>query len=326
MNISRRILVKSFATLMVAASSARVMAKEDWPTRPIRLLSPYGPGGANDISLRLLADQFEKDMGGKFVVENKPGAGTRIANTEAARAAPDGYTFLYAAAPYATAEALAGKLAYDPRNDLKPVAMAVFAPIFLIVNAKAPYKTLQDFIAYGKSLPDGLTFGSPGVGSQPHLAAELFFKDVGVKGLNVQFRGDAPAYTELLAGRIDATLTAISAALPHIEAGALRVLACASAERSAVYPEAPTFRELGLPNVVATGWYGFMAPAATPPAIVGAMEKTVLQALGNSDLRQKLVARGLEAHGGTAAEFARFIEEETSRWTKIIREAGIREE
>ncbi|QTL03730.1 tripartite tricarboxylate transporter substrate binding protein [Aquabacter sp. L1I39] len=326
MVISRRVLVQSLATLMVAAPSVRALAQNPWPTRPIRLISPYGPGGANDISLRILADQFEKASGAKFFVENKPGAGTRIANAEVAHATPDGYTFLYAAAPYATAEALAGKLAYDPRADLKPVAMAVFAPIFLIVNAKAPYKTLDEFIAYGKSLPHGLTFGSPGAGSQPHLAAELFFQDAGVKGLNVQFRGDAPAYTELLAGRIDATLTAISAALPHIENGALRVLACASAERSAVYPQAPTLRELELRNVVATGWYGFMAPAATPPAIIASMEASVLQAVGNAEIQQKLVARGLEAHGGTAAEFARFIEEETSRWTRIIREAGIKEE
>ena len=141
-------------------------------------------------------------------------------------AAPDGYTFLYAAAPYATAEALYGKLNYE-RKDLQPVAMAVAAPIFLIINAQAPFKTLQELIAYGKSQPDGLTFGSPGAGSQPHLAAELLFRDAGVKGLNVPFRGDNMAYTELLAGRIDATLTAISTALPHIQSGKLRVLGVA---------------------------------------------------------------------------------------------------
>lgn len=326
MNITRRVLLSGIATGLFAASTARALGKDDWPTRPIRLVSPYGAGGANDISLRILADRFEQDMGAKFYVENKPGAGTRIANADVARAEPDGYTFLYAAAPYATAEALAGKLAYDPRKDLQPVAMAVFAPLFLIVNAKAPYKTLDEFITWGKAQANGLTFGSPGAGSQPHLAAELLFKDTGVKGLNVQFRGDAPAYTELLAGRIDATLTAISAALPHIETGALRVLACASAERSAVYPSAPTFRELGLRNVVATGWYGFMAPAATPPAIVGRLESEVLRAVANPDVQRKLVARGLEAHGGTAAEFGRFIEDETRRWTQIIRESGIKEE
>lgn len=326
MTITRRVLLQGVASAAMAGMTARAFAKDNWPTRPIRLVSPYGAGGANDISLRIIADRLDQEMGAKFYVENRPGAGTRIANADVARAEPDGYSFLYAAAPYATAEVLAGKLAYDPRKDLQPVALAVFAPIFLIVNAKAPYATLDAFLAWGRGQPNGLTFGSPGAGSQPHLAAELLFKDAGVKGLNVQFRGDAPAYTELLAGRIDATLTAISAALPHIESGALRVLACASAERSAVYPQAPTFRELGLRNVVATGWYGFMAPSATPAPIRDRMEMAVLQAVSNPDVQRKLVARGLESHPGSAADFGRFIEDETRRWSQIIRETNIKEE
>ncbi|TCT00514.1 Bug family tripartite tricarboxylate transporter substrate binding protein [Aquabacter spiritensis] len=324
MKITRRAVLGGLATGLVAYPSLRAQAKEDWPARPIKLISPYGPGGANDISLRLLADRLEQETSLKFFVENRPGGGTRIANAAVARAEPDGYTFLYAAAPYATAEALAGKLSYDPRKDLVPVAMAVVAPIFLIVNAHAPYKTLDAFIAYGKSKPDGLTFGSPGAGSQPHLAAELLFKDAGVKGLNVQFRGDAPAYTELLAGRIDATLTAISAALPHIESGGLRVLGCASAQRSAVYPQAPTLREQGR-NVVAEGWYGFMAPAGTPAAILDRMQTEILRVLAETEMQKKLVVRGLEARGGTGAAFGAFIEDETRKWSAIIREAGIKE-
>ena len=205
-----------------------------------------------------------------------------------ARAAPDGYTFLYAAAPYATVETLYGKLNYDPRKDLRPVAMAMLAPLFLVVNAKAPYTTLQEFIAYGKAQPNGLTFGAPAVGSQPHLAIELFLKSAGVKGIAAQFRGDAPSYTELLAGRIDATLTAISTALPHIEAGKLRVLGAASEERSAVYPSAPTLREQGYPDVVASGWFGFMAPAATPEPIVERFQTEVLAVLADSGVRSGL--------------------------------------
>jgi len=216
-------------------------------------------------------------------------------------------------------------LNYD-RKDLQPVAMTVLAPVFLIVNAQAPFKTLPDLIAYGKSQPDGLTFGSPGAGSQPHLAAELLFREAGVKGLNVPFRGDNMAYTELLAGRIDATLTAISTALPHIQSGALRVLGVASVARSPIYPEAATLREQGFPSVVASGWFGFMAPAATPRAIVDRLQDEVVRALADHEVKQKLLVQGLEAHGGTAAEFGKFIDDETRKWSELIRVAGLKGE
>jgi tripartite-type tricarboxylate transporter receptor subunit TctC len=206
------------------------------------------------------------------------------------------------------------------------VAMTVIAPIFLIISAQAPFKTLQELIAYGKSQPNGLTFASPGAGSQPHLAAELLFRDAGVKGLNVPFRGDSMAYTELLAGRVDATLTAISTALPYVQSGKFRVLGAASAARSSIYPEAATLREQGLPNVVAAGWYGFMAPAGTPRAIVDRLQDEITRALADPDVKQKLLAQGLEAHGGTAAEFGQFIDDETRKWGEVIREAGLKGE
>lgn len=326
MKVTRRTLLGTVAACLSAGSGFQALAQDNWPSRFVRLVSPYGAGGANDISLRILAERLGNRLGQQFIVENKPGAGTRLANEFVAHAAPDGYTFLYAAAPYATAEALFGKLTYDPRKDLQPVAMAVIAPIFLIINADAPFKNLQDLIAYGKSRPEGLTFASPGAGSQPHLAAELLFRDAGVKGLNIPFRGDAMAYTELLAGRVDATLTAISTALPYIESGKLRVLGVASGARSAIYPQAPTLHEQGLPNVIAAGWYGFMAPAATPPAITDRLQEEIGRALADPEVKQKLLVQGLEAHGGTAAEFGKFIDDETRKWSEVIREAGLKGE
>jgi tripartite-type tricarboxylate transporter receptor subunit TctC len=324
--VTRRTLLGTVAALLSAGYGLPARAKDDWPSRYVRLVSPYGAGGANDISLRILAEQLGNSLGQQFIVENRPGAGTRLANEFVAHAAPDGYTFLYAAAPYATAEALFGKLSYDPHKDLQPVAMAVIAPIFLIINADASFKSLPDLIAYGKARPEGLTFASPGVGSQPHLAAELLFRDAGVKGLNIPFRGDAMAYTELLAGRVDATLTAISTALPYIQSGKLRVLGVASGARSPLYPQAPTLREQGFPNVVASGWYGFMAPAATPRAIVDRLQEEIGRALADPVVQQKLVVQGLEAHGGTAAEFGTFIDDETRKWSEVIREAGLKGE
>jgi tripartite-type tricarboxylate transporter receptor subunit TctC len=325
LRITRRTLLGSIAAGLAAGSGVSAFAEGDWPTRYVRMISPYGAGGANDISLRILAEYLGNRLGQQFIVENRPGAGTRLANEFVAHAAPDGYTFLYAAAPYATAEALFGKLTYE-RKDLQPVAMAVLAPIFLIVNAEASFKNLAELIAYGKSRPDGLTFASPGVGSQPHLAAELLFRDAGVKGLNIPFRGDAQAYTELLAGRVDATFTAITTALPYIESGKLRVLGVASAERSAIYPQALTLREQGFAKVVASGWYGFMAPSAAPAAITDRLQQEIGRALADPEVKQKLLVQGLEAHGGTAAEFGAFIDDETRKWGELIREAGLKGE
>ena len=301
----------------LARSSAR-----DWPARPVRLISTYAVGGSSDISLRILAEYFEGKIRQTFFVENKPGAGTTIANQTAARAEPDGYTFLYAAAPYATAEAMFGKLSYDPQKDLRPVAMTMFAPLFLIVNASANYRTLAEFIVYAKSKPDGVLFATPTFGSQPHLAAELFIRTAGFKGVTVPFGGDAPSYIELLAGRVDATTTSLPAALPHIQSGALRVLGCFSEQRSAVYPEAATLREQGQ-NTVAVGWFGFLAPAATPGAIVDRMQLEICQAMSDTVVRQKLIVQGLDVHYLPGPEFRKFIDDETEKWSRIVREAGI---
>jgi tripartite-type tricarboxylate transporter receptor subunit TctC len=324
MKVTRRSVLGALAALP-ASAAFHAHAEGDWPARPVRIVSPYAAGGANDISARILAEAIGQNLKQQFFIENKAGAGTRIANETVARAEPDGYTFLYAAAPYATAEALYGTLRYE-RAQLAPVAMTVLAPIFLIVNADAPYKDVPGFIAYAKAKADGVTFGSPGVGSQPHLAAEILFKDAGIRGVNVVFRGDAPAYTELLAGRIDATITAITSALPFIEDGKLRVLGVASAERSSLYPQASTLSEQGLKRVIAAGWYGFMAPAATPRPIIDRLQAEILRTLANSEVKEKLLKLGLEAHGRSAAEFGAFIDEETRKWTAIINEVGLKGE
>lgn len=324
MNVSRRALLRAAAAGLCAGAAPRAFAQGNWPSHPVRIISPYGAGGPNDISARIIGDYVGHRLGQTFIVENKAGAGTRVGNEYVAHAAADGYTLLYAAAPYSTLQALYGKLGYDPRKDLKPVAMTAMVPLFLVVNANLPVKTAQDLVAYGKSRADGLTFGSPGNGSLPHLAAELFLRDAGVKGVVVQYRGDAMAYTDLLAGRLDATLTAITVALPHIQSGKLRVLGVASAERSAIYPQAPTLREQGLSDVVASGWYGFMAPSGVPDAIVGRLDTQINQALRDKDVQSKFLSQGMEPHGTDAAGFGKFIDSEMAKWGGVIRDAHIK--
>lgn len=298
-------------------------AAGDWPTRAIKIISPYGAGGPNDLSARLLGEQIGASLGQPVVVENKPGAGTAIGNHNVATAPADGYTLLYAAAPYSTLAALNKTLSYDPNKDLLPVAKVASAPLFLIVNAGSPFQSVQDLIRYGKEQTNGLTLGSPGHGSLPHLAMELLLRDAGTQGVVVQYKGDVAAYTDLVAGRLDATLTAITAALPHIEAGKLRVLGVASEKSSQIYPDAPALKDAGLPNVVASGWYGFMVPAGTSPAIIDTLDKTVNSALNDPDVQQRLLNQGLEITAGDQFEFRRFIQSEMDKWTELIEKAGI---
>ncbi len=301
-------------------------AQGQWPERTVRIVSPYGAGGSNDISARLFAERLGKRLGQQFIVENKPGAGTRIANESIARSPADGYALLYAAAPFSVVESLYGKLSYDPARDFQPVTLALVAPVFLIVNAALPVTTLADFIRYAKAKPEGLTIASPGAGSGPHLTGELFMKEAGIKGLTVHYRGDATAYTELLAGRVDATLTAITTALPHIKAGKLRVIAVANETRSPVEPNAPTFAEGGFPNIVGYGWFGFIVPRGTPAAVVERLSTEVNAVLKEPDFNARMIDLGLQARGGSPAEFTGFIERETRKWAEVIRAADIKGE
>jgi tripartite-type tricarboxylate transporter receptor subunit TctC len=317
----RQILTTAAAGLVIPwCMPSRAQA---WPARPIRMVSPYGAGGSNDILTRVLGDFLGRKLGQGVVVENKAGAGTRIANDFVAKAPPDGYTLLHAAAPIAIGEALYKDLPYDVHKSFASIASTAIAPLFLVVNADAPYKTLAEFIKYAKASPKGVSFGSPGAGSAPHLTAELLLRAADAKGIVVQYRGDAPAYTELLAGRIDATLTAISTAVPHIQAGKLRVLGVATEERTPLYPQALTFREQGLPAVVGYGWYGMLAPAGTPASIVARLNAEINAAVADSEVRRKAEAAGLQLRGSTSAEFSAFITSETRKWAQIIKSANI---
>lgn len=324
MTMSRRTLLSAAAAAACTGIVPSALARQAWPDRNVKIVAPYGAGGPSDLSARLIGNYLAQHLNQSVIVENKAGAGTRVANEFVAQAPADGYTILYAAAPYSTLQALYGELGYDPKKDLQPVAMSATVPLFLIVNAQSPAKTAQELIDYGKSQANGLTFGSPGNGSLPHLAAELFLRDADVKGLTVQYRGDVAAYTDLLAGRLDATLTAITAALPHIQSGKLRVLGVASAEPSEIYPQAPTLRGQGLPNVVASGWYGFMVPAGVPAEIVNRLDTEINNALADADIRKRFLAQGMEPHPGNAAAFGKFIDAEMAKWSDVIQKAGIR--
>ncbi len=321
-NINRRHLLGATAAAALAPMGLPVWAQA-WPARPIKLVCPYAAGGSSDILTRVLGEFLTRHLGQNVVVENRAGAGTRIANDYVAKALPDGYTILHAAAPIAIGEALYQNLPYDLHKSFEPIVSTAIAPLFLVVNAEAPYKSVAEFVQWGKANPKGFTFGSPGAGSAPHLTAETFIRSSQAKGLVAQFKGDAPAYTELLAGRIDATLTAISTAVPHIQAGKLRVLAVATEARTPLQPEVPTFVESGLKDVVGYGWYGLMAPAGTPDTVVERLNSATNAALADPEVKKKAEAAGLQLRGGTKVAFRSFLDAEVKKWGRLIKEAGI---
>jgi tripartite-type tricarboxylate transporter receptor subunit TctC len=321
LQLFRRFTRFIFAAVL-AASSVAALA-QTWPAKPVRIISPYGAGGANDISIRIITKEIETKYSHRFIVENKPGAGTRIANEATARAPADGYTFMWAAAPLAITAAAGIKTPYDIHKDFVAFGPRVIAPIFLTVNASSPVHTVADFVRMARDKKDGVTFASPGSGSAPHLTAELF----GIKGqfkvTNVHYRGDATAYTDLVGGRVDAALTAVTSALPFVRSGKLRVIAVASESRSPVFPDAPTFAEGGTPDVVGYGWYGFVAPAGTAPAIVQQLGEETTKVLLDPAIVQQLVALGLEPQASANTQFAAFIDSEMQKWSSVIKTAGI---
>ncbi|WP_354682607.1 tripartite tricarboxylate transporter substrate binding protein [Cupriavidus necator] len=325
--MSRRAMLGRVPGLLLLAAAPALVPRaaraQGYPGRTVRLISPYGPGGSNDTSARLLAGALSRKYGQQFVVENKPGAGTRVANETLARAAPDGYTLLWAAAPFAINTAAGLPQQYDIHKDFVAVGPRVIGPLFLIVKADSPVRSVADFVRMARAKAQGVTFASPGAGSGPHLTAELFAVQAKFKALNVHYRGDATAYTELLAGRVDATLTAITSALPFIKAGQLRVLAVASEQRTPVYPDALTFAEQGFPGVTGYGWFGLMAPAGTPAAIVGQLNRDASAVLAGADVRNKLAALGLQPEPGDSPAFAQFIDAEVRKWGAVIKASGL---
>lgn len=320
------LLRRAVAPLLLAAATVGMplhAAAQAWPAKPVRVISPYGAGGSNDVSLRIIIEQLEAKYGQRFLVENKPGAGTRIANESVAHAPADGYTLLWAAAPFAINASAGIATRYDIGKDFVIVGPRVSGPVFLTVNADSPVKTVADFVQMARQKPDGVTFASPGIGSGPHLTAELFGVQGKFKVLNVHYRGDAAAYADLVGGRVDAALTAITTALPFIKAGKLRVLAVASEQRTPVYPEAPTFAEAGVSGVVGYGWFGLVAPAGTPQPIVAQLNRDAVVVLKDPAVRQKLIGLGLQPEPMTSAEFAAFIDAEVKKWATLIKSAGI---
>ncbi len=305
------------ATLTLLCSQG---AAQTYPVKPVRIVLS-SPGGGTDVIARLLADQFTRSLGAQFVVESRQ---PNIAATNfVAKSKADGYTLLVATASYIVNSLLHKNPPYDPIKDFSAVSLIGTTPIIVVVHPSLPVRTLREMVDLARKNPDGLSYGSGGIGSPLHLAGELFNQTAGVKLLHVPFRGTVRAAIDLQAGRVQVMYPSSISVLPQIKAGQIRVLAVMSERRAAELPDVPTTREAGLPNLVVNIWYGLMAPQGTPPSIVDQLHREVVNGLSRGEIRERLATTGVEPVGSSPAEFSAFALVERSRWAAVIRAANI---
>ena len=311
------------AALVLACGASTGLA-QSYPSKPIRIVVGFTPGGGVDINARLLAPKLAEDFGQQVIVENRPGAGTNIANELVARAAPDGYTLLINTAAVAINMSLYKKVGYDALRDFAPLSLFSMSPNILVVHVSVPVKNVKELVALAKSRPGELNFSSAGAGTTQHLAGELFNLRAGTKMVHVPYRGSAPSLTALISGEVELTYANIPAISAHVKAGRLRPLANLGPKRSDQLPEVPTIREAGIKGVEVVVWYGVLAPAATPRDIVVKLADAIARAARSPDTRQRLQDLGAEPVGNTPEEFGKLLREEVARWAEVVKISGAR--
>jgi tripartite-type tricarboxylate transporter receptor subunit TctC len=311
------------ALLIVAAPQAQT----SYPAKPITIVVPYGAGGSADSRSRQLAQKMSLMLKQPFVIDNKPGAGGNIGTEFIAKAAPDGYTIgMGNFAPMAVNKTLFGNLRYDPETDLTPIILIEKGPLILVVNPNSAYKTIQDIVAAAKAKPGTLTFSSGGIGGSHQLSAELFMQNAGIQMIHVPYKSGSAALTDLMAGNVDLMFDQMYSAVPNIKADKLRPIAITSKKRSPLFPNVPSFAELGFPKVEVLNWQGFIAPAGTPKPIIDTLNKAANEALKDPQLRELMLSQGNEIGGGSPADFAALIKSEASKWSAVVRAGNIKPE
>lgn len=300
---------------------------QTFPTKPIRLLVGYTPGGPNDTMARAISQRLGEALGQPVIVENRPGASGNIASELVAKAQPDGYTLVMGSAgPNAINPSLFPKLPFDPRNDLAPITLVAVIPNALVINPKLDVASVQDLIRVAKAKPDKLTFASSGSGTTLHLAGELFNELAGVRILHVPYKGTAQAMQDVIGGQVDMTFAALPSVLPQVRAGKLRMLAVTTPERSPAAPDTPTMREAGLAGYDVRPWYGLFTTGGTPEPIVERLASEVGKVLNDPKVREQLAAQGAEPQTMQPREFAAFVRDEIEKWAKVIRVSGAKAE
>jgi tripartite-type tricarboxylate transporter receptor subunit TctC len=317
------------AAMAVAAVAHPALAADAaaFPSKPVRLIVPFTPGGSTDILARAIGQKLSESWRQPVVIENRPGAGGAIGMELAAKAPADGTTMVMGhIGTLAANPALYRSLSYDPVRDFAPVTLVAMVPNVLVVGPAIPSRSVAEFVALAKSKPGKLDYGSGGNGSAAHLAMEYFKLKAGVDLQHVPYKGTAPALTDLLGGQIAVILTGLPPALQHVKSGKLRILGVASRERLAAFPEIPTIAESGVPGFEATQWYGLLVPAATPKDIVAKIQRDTAAALRDPAVNERLASEGAEPVGNTPEQFGTFIRSEIELWGKVIRATGMKAE
>lgn len=312
-------LLSSAVTLPAAAQGA-----DDFPARPVKLIVPFAPGGATDTAARMLAERLSERLKQPVVVENKPGANNIIANDMVAKAAPDGYTLLFAAAPFALNVALGMKLPYDIHKDFAPVSLVCSTPIMVFAHPSTPYRTLNDIAAAARASPSGLNYATAGAGSMPHLIGEALKAKTGANLQHIGYKGATPALQDAIAGTVPVVMDAYIPTGVQAAAGKLRAIAVASTRRLAVMPDTQTVVEQGFPELTGAGFYGLLAPAGTSTGIIDRLHKATVASVNETDMHDRLIKQGYEVHASTPAEYKAYIRREIDRWTPIVQAAGIK--
>lgn len=298
---------------------------QSYPSKPVRMIVPYPPGGGNDTFGRLFAAKLGERTGQPFLVENRPGAGTMIGTEAAAKSAPDGYTILLSSiATHALSPNLYSRVPYDPIKDFAPITLLGIAPTVLVINQELPAKSLQELISLAKSKPGALAYASGGNGTPPHINAEVFKAVAGVDLLHVAYKGGGPALTDLIAGRVHVMLDTAASAMPHVRGGKLRALALSAPKRSAEYPDLPTFAEAGLPQYDTNAWYSMHAPAGTPADIVRRLNRELVAILKDPEILARFKQLSTDPVGNSPEEFGAFVKVELDKYARIIKAAGIK--
>jgi tripartite-type tricarboxylate transporter receptor subunit TctC len=322
----RRRLFRAFVLALAPCAANAQQAAAEYPSKFVRFVVPYAPGGSSDVLARVIGQKLGEAFGQTFVVDNRPGAGSMIGTDVAAKATPDGYTLILSDMPHTINPSIYAKAPYDPIRDFAPVTVIGVSPMFLFAGASFKAHSVKELIALAKADPGKISIASGGTGATTHLAAELLQAHAGIKLTHVPYKGAGPALADVAGGQIPVTFTSMATAAPFVKSGRLQILGVTSAKRLAAFPEVPTFAESGLPDLVFEHWWGIMAPAGTPRAIVDKLNAAVVRALAAPDVRERFAALAVEPRTTTPDQFRALLVSDAARWAKVVKAAGIKVE